>query len=229
MKKAVGNMFGFVTHTWNAIKGKCGYRCSYCYVSRWGSLSDIRLDTVELNRNLGENKNIFICSGCDIFNPRIYDEWIESVIDHALHYKNKYLLHTKNPERVLFWEKNIKQGSFILGTTIESNRFYKEITGGAPEPWKRFESVKKFGGSKMITITPVLDFDLNEFSDLILESNPVQVNLGADTGNNHLPEPKPSKIRDLINILKSNDITIHLEKNLKRLLMGDYQRKLILS
>jgi DNA repair photolyase len=27
-----GNMYPFVTHTWNPIRGKCPHDCSYCYM-----------------------------------------------------------------------------------------------------------------------------------------------------------------------------------------------------
>src|SRR3990167_1900105 len=30
LNKQKGNMYGFVTHTWNPIKGKCSHNCSYC-------------------------------------------------------------------------------------------------------------------------------------------------------------------------------------------------------
>jgi hypothetical protein len=35
LKKATGNMYSWITHTWNAIRGKCGFNCSYCFVGRW--------------------------------------------------------------------------------------------------------------------------------------------------------------------------------------------------
>ena len=28
-----GNMFNFVTHTWNKICGECEHNCTYCYVN----------------------------------------------------------------------------------------------------------------------------------------------------------------------------------------------------
>ena len=30
---AKGNMYGFITHTWNPIKGHCYHQCSYCYMN----------------------------------------------------------------------------------------------------------------------------------------------------------------------------------------------------
>lgn len=30
-----GNMYNFITHTWNPIKGKCWHDCSYCYMKKF--------------------------------------------------------------------------------------------------------------------------------------------------------------------------------------------------
>jgi hypothetical protein len=68
----------------------------------------------------------------------------------------------------------------------------------------------------MITIEPVMDFDVITFADMILSCKPVQVNIGADSGNNHLPEPSPEKIAALIEALQPFT-RVHLKKNLKRL------------
>lgn len=34
-----------------------------------------------------------------------------------------------------------------------------------------------------------MDFDLKEFVTLLKISNPVQINIGADSGSNNIPEP----------------------------------------
>jgi hypothetical protein len=68
----------------------------------------------------------------------------------------------------------------------------------------------------MITVEPILDFDVMTFSEMILSCKPAQVNIGADSGNNHLPEPPPEKIAALIEALRPFT-EVHLKKNLKRL------------
>ena len=37
-----GNMYQFVTHTWNTIKGECPHGCPYCYMKRWGKQKPVR-------------------------------------------------------------------------------------------------------------------------------------------------------------------------------------------
>ena len=74
-----GNMYqGWITHTWNAVKGKCEYNCRYCYMKRFGSLNPARFDRNELKTNLGENNFIFVGSSIDLFNDVIPAEWIRA-------------------------------------------------------------------------------------------------------------------------------------------------------
>jgi hypothetical protein len=86
----------------------------------------------------------------------------------------------------------------------------------APEPIDRINALKQWKGEKMIAIEPVMDFNLDRFSQMILEAAPVQVNIGADSGRNRLPEPSAEKIEALINALKPHAI-VHLKDNLSRI------------
>jgi len=53
--------------------------------------------------------------------------------------------------------------------------------------------------------------------EMIKTCGAIQVNVGADSGNHHLPEPPKEKILELISELK-NFTKVHLKKNLKRLI-----------
>lgn len=35
MNKQRGNMYSWVSHTWNPVKGKCPHDCNYCYMKRF--------------------------------------------------------------------------------------------------------------------------------------------------------------------------------------------------
>jgi DNA repair photolyase len=219
LRKASGNMYAFVTHTWNPVKGKCGYGCAYCYVNRWGKQRPPRLDRMELQADLGGGNVIFVCSGCDLFHPDIPDGWTEGVFFHTRRFaKNQYVWHTKNPETAVnFLEAHNKNhDQDIVCVTIESNKGYPCITK-APLPIERITYLSRFEGRRWITIEPVLDFDLDLFPGMIAEAMPEQVNIGADSGNNNLPEPPPEKIVKLIEKLGSFT-RVHLKNNLKRLL-----------
>jgi hypothetical protein len=56
---------------------------------------------------------------------------------------------------------------------------------------------------------------------MILSCKPVQVNIGADSGKNGLPEPSPEKVRTLVHILEKHT-TVHIKPNLKRLAPGGW-------
>jgi hypothetical protein len=73
------------------------------------------------------------------------------------------------------------------------------------------------GYPKHVTIEPIMDFDLEPMIRLVKRCNPVQVNIGADSGNNHLPEPPAGKVLELIAAL-SEFTTVVQKKNLARLL-----------
>ena len=53
LTKSRGNMYPFVTHTWNAIKGIWFHDCPYCYMKKFDGLLPIRFDPKELEVNLG--------------------------------------------------------------------------------------------------------------------------------------------------------------------------------
>lgn len=90
--------------------------------------------------------------------------------------------------------------------------------GFAPLPSERAESMYKITGyEKQVTIEPLLDFDLNELVTLIKICKPHKVNIGADSKNNHLPEPSKEKILALIYELKKFTV-IDQKRNLDRLL-----------
>ena len=58
MNKQKGNMYGFVTHTWNPIRGECPHDCKYCYMKKWGKQKPLRLVEKELKTDLGSGNFI---------------------------------------------------------------------------------------------------------------------------------------------------------------------------
>ena len=62
-----------------------------------------------------------------------------------------------------------------------------------------------------------MDFDLRSLVSLIQACKPIQVNIGADSGGNKLPEPSANKIMELTDALSEFTI-VKEKKNLKRLL-----------
>ena len=209
-----GNMYDFITHTWNTVKGTCTHDCSYCYVKRWGSLNPVRLDEKEFRTKLGGGNFIFVGSSNDMFASAVPAEWIQRTLDHCAKFDNRYLFQTKNPARLLDF---VLPENSVVCTTIESNRYYPEIMNNSPLPVHRVEGMSNISLSKYVTIEPILDFDLDEMVDLIRKCNPVQVNIGADSGNHRLPEPSAEKVLQLIVGLEKFTI-VKRKKNLRRII-----------
>ena len=209
-------MYDFITHTWNTIKGECPHGCSYCYMKRFGKQRPVRFDEKELKTDLGKDNFIFVGSSCDMFADEIPYFWTRITIDHCKKYKeNKYFFQTKNPEGILCYPL---PDNSVVCTTIESNEWYKDVMRNSPYPLDRAYAMEKLTDyKKYVTIEPILDFDLTEMIRLIDMCNPVQVNIGADSGNNHLPEPPKEKILELISELEKFTI-VKQKKNLARLL-----------
>lgn len=211
-----GNMYGFVTHTWNAIKGKCSHDCKYCYMKRFPQ-NPIRLDEKEFKTDLGKDNFIFVGSSTDMFAKDVPGEWIDKVINYCLKYPdNTYLFQSKNPERFLDFQSNLEQlPNLIIGTTIETNRL--GFNYNAPEVWERGFYISKVDfAQRMVTIEPVMDFDVDILVNWIEDIDPSFINIGADSTKNNLSEPSKEKIKDFIKGLEKFT-KVNLKTNIERL------------
>lgn len=213
MNKQKGNMYGFVNYTWNAIKGKCPHGCSYCYMKPFWR-GEIHLDEKELKQDLGKSNFIFVGSSTDMFADEVNEKWIEETLDHCTKFDNKYLFQTKNPKRFNdFW--GWYPDNVVFGTTLETNRDIKDIN--CPQPKERAEEIRKIKGfPRMITIEPIMDFDLEPFVKMIQHIQPDFVNIGADSKGHKLDEPNNENIGHLISELKMFT-KVNLKDNLKRI------------
>ncbi len=217
LNKTKGNMYPWVTHTWNVIKGKCPHDCSYCYMKRYPQ-PELHFDEKELKTDLGSGNIIFVGSSCDMWAEDVTKEYIYEILAKCRDYDNTYLFQTKNvyrfrPAILGVWEVPDKT---VLGTTIETNKDYG-ISKAMP-PKDRGEYFAQINWlQRMVSIEPIMDFDLPEMVRLIRGINPNFVSIGADSGHNHLPEPSPQKIKALIEELQA--ITqVKVKANLSRLL-----------
>lgn len=220
LNKQKGNMYGFVTHTWNPIKGKCIHDCSYCYIKRF-PLPEIHLDQKELKTDLGKKNTIFVGSSTDMWADNILISWIEDILMNIEKYpENIYLFQTKNPRRYIpYISKLYENKNIIWGITLETNRDNK-FTGGQ-KPLDRVNSMGMLQGvRKFVTLEPVMDFDMEELVSMIKRIEPDFVNIGADSKKHNLPEPSCLKVEALINEL-SKFTQVNQKDNLKRLFSDD--------
>ena len=221
LNKTNGNMYPWVTHTWNPLAGKCQHDCHYCYMKRsfLGNLKkykgESRLDEGELDTDLGSGKTIFVGSATDIFGEWVPESAIKNILNYCRKFPNNYLFQSKNPSRVAEFLESLPKNS-IIGTTLETNREYN--ISQAPQPPQRYQDFLSIDHPrKMVSIEPILDFDLEEFLMWVKRISPEFVSIGADSKNNDLKEPSSKKINDLIKGIE-DCAEIRVKKNLKRVL-----------
>lgn len=227
MNKARGNMYPFVTHTWNPLAGECCINCSYCSTKRLKERYPVlkkkysgppRIEAKELN-NLGKGNFIFVCAQNDLFAPNVHESIILEIHEHIDLYKeNIYLIQSKNTQSMFgFYQLNwpsFLTKNMILCTTLETN-FGREVRAG----W--FAEIDHY--PKHVTIEPIMKFNEGAFVELLIDINPEQINIGADSNSNpdHL-EPTNAEIQSLLNLLHSRlpQAKVVLKDNLKRLYNG---------
>lgn len=217
------NMYKLSVKQWNPYVG-CLYDCIYCgstfkaQSKRQRKMCQKCYDYIphehpeRLNRSLPNTKYmqfIFTCSNGDISFCRT--EYLKLILKRIKKEFNKiFLIQSKNPktfDRITF-PKNV-----ILGTTIETNRdeLYNGISK-APKPSQRYQDFMDIKHPlKMVTIEPVIDFDLEVMVKWIEDINPCMVWLGYDSKNNHLPEPKLEKVKNLYWELGKRGFTVILK------------------
>jgi len=214
------NMYERSVKQWNPFVGCC-FHCTYCATSfqRQAKRQKHRCfdcyaykphqHPKRLTESLPATKPgefIFTCANGDVV---FCDTWyLKRIIDRIRSEPSKtFLLQSKCPEtfgRVEYPE------NLILGTTIETNRDHLAMAvAGAPAPSLRFAAFKKIRHTrKMVTVEPVMEFDLEVMVDWITQIQPEMVWIGYDSKKNNLPEPSREKVEALGNALKQKDITV---------------------
>ena len=221
LNKQKGNMYPWVTHTFNIIKGKCPHDCSYCYMKGYPQ-PDLHFDESELKTDLGEGRVIFVGSSCDMWALPVPTHQIRKVLALCrLFPNNRYLFQSKACGRFNSSEYNLPDDT-VLGTTIGSNRDFRGISK-APTPWERMMAMTYIEGyPKMVSIEPIMDFDLVMLVDWIKVIKPEFVSIGADSKGHHLPEPSADKVIRLIEELKKFT-EVKIKDNLNRILKEQYE------
>jgi DNA repair photolyase len=221
-KKKNGKMFNIVTATWNPISG-CLYNCEYCWARelaltklknshRYSNGFKPSLNEKEFRVKFGKGDLIFVSDMGDMFGDFIPDSWIKQVLDHIRQFPEAdFLFMTKNPDRYLKLQPYIPENT-ILGTTIETTNDELVQTSNitrAPLPTERYEAMNALDWKrKMVSIEPILDFELNTFSKWIETINPFIVYVGYDNYYHKLREPTLRKTNELIDRLKETSLVI---------------------
>ena len=218
LNERTGNMYEFITHTWNPIKGVCYHQCRYCYMRYLLNETFKRPPVLvegEFSRNLNEAEVLFVGSSIDMFAKDIPDEWIMRVLDHCANFNEDkpegkhivFLLQSKDPARILQFSHHPIMAHAVVATTLETNRYDSNIMGNSPKITDRasaMEQIADMGIYTMVTAEPLMDFDLDEFVDIIRRCNPRRVNIGKNSAKDYrVPEPNPKKVQDFVISLRA--------------------------
>lgn len=207
-------MFPEVTRTWNPIVG-CEHGCSYCYArhlahTRLRHLANDFAPTL-VARCLQQRFNrgfIFVSSMGDMWGDWVPDDWILSVLEIVRESpKATFLFLTKNPARYAEFWAHIPS-NVVLGATIEGNA---STNGQAPAVTQRLVEMARLRGMApgrhlMISIEPIMEFNLDSFVEQIRVIEPAFVYVGYDNHPNlhaHLYEPPLAKTQELIRHLSA--------------------------
>jgi hypothetical protein len=195
--------------TWNPFKG-CEFACTYCKPSfQQQSKRQKRLcqDCYNYSPHCHETRLdkipsadvIFVCGNADIsfcppdFTRRI----IERIRRHSGRSRTKtFYFQSKKPE---CFEPLLEDfpANVILLTTLETNRDagYEAISK-APPPSDRYEQFRALNfHRKVVTIEPLLDFDLRTFAAWIRSIQPEYVYLGFNSKPTSVTLPEPSEVK----------------------------------
>lgn len=210
--------------TWNPFKG-CAFACTYCTPSfqrqskrQKHICHDCYTYTPHCHADrlakIPSARIIFVCGNADIsfcppdFTRRI----IGRIAEHNVRAPQKtYYLQSKRPAYFEQFLEDLPDNVLLL-TTLETNRNagYDEVSK-APLPTVRYGQFKALDyARKVVTIEPVLDFDLEAFAGWIRSIHPEYVWLGFNSKPESvtLPEPAEAKVQELANRLLDAGIEV---------------------
>ncbi len=212
--------------TWSPYKG-CELACTYCEPSFQRQArrqlhhcrSCYEYEPHEHPERVDPKKvpnaeTVFIAGNADISfaNPTYVAQILEVVREHsASHPTVSYYLQSKRPE---FFAQFVDQlpPAVLLVTTLETNRDegYDAISK-APLPTERHRQFRGLHyARKVITVEPVVEFDLEEFVEMIVEVEPEYVWVGFNSRPKavSLPEPSEEKVATFIKQLQERGIEV---------------------
>jgi len=190
---------------------------------RGRKMGPLRLDEKALLDNLGHGRTIFVGSSTDMWAEAVPADWILRVLERCNSHHNTYIFQSKNPGR--FCGSTIAAAfppRTVLGTTLETNRGYGQEYYGPP-PWARVaglasERINIF--HKMVSIEPVMAFDLDVFLSWLQKIGPKFVSIGADSKGHKLPEPTVGEL-DMLIVGLRKFTEVKLKKNLGRIMLRE--------
>ncbi len=219
-------MYKEAKKTWNPVVG-CLHDCSYCKPSFQAQVKRVGVvfgckDCMEykphfhperlqnLEKKLPKTRGdefIFLCDTGDWCFAK--PEWRRQILEAVKKLKDRtFLIQSKNP--AVFKEDSFPE-NVILGITLETNRDELcQAVSKAPPPSKRYKDFSAVNHPrKIVTVEPIMDFDLEILADWITEISPLCTYIGYNSRKKpKLPEPPLIKTISLIETLEKRNIPV---------------------
>lgn len=215
------------TKTWNPFKG-CLFECVYCMPSFQRQAKRQKHNCIdcykyvphyhpERLKNIPSSEIVFVCGNGDISfcEPDYTRQIIESIKGkNKKHPERTYYFQSKRPEYFQQFLSELPQ-NIVLVTTIETNRDEGyELISKAPKPSDRCRQFLNLDyPRKVVTIEPIMDFDMDIFFDWILAISPEYAWMGfnSKTESIKLPEPSMEKFHEFRELLTLADIEVRMK------------------
>ena len=204
----MSRMFSFITKTWNPLGGECKNNCSYCWAKKLIERYNMKkyegpakLYRKELTKKFRKDDFVFVQDMSDLFGQWVPTWIINEVIKFMRDSPATFLLLTKNPRRYIEdsgLEKLSK--NVVCGATIETDFFNED----------KLTFMDVLGHPrKMVSVEPIMNFNLVKFSMYLAAIKPEFVAIGYDNYNNGLNEPKLEETKRLIYLLEEVGIKVY--------------------
>lgn len=222
---AESNMYAD-TVTWNPFKG-CRFGCTYCKPSFQAQAKRQKHNCMKCYefephthydrlKRIPKGKRVFVCGNGDLaFAPRMFVDMLLTRILEAAREdpEREFYLQSKSPSCFARFVHSLPSQVLVV-TTLETNRdagYLEAVRSTAPLPTARWEAFCRLPHHRrVITVEPVMDFDLHTFAGMIIDAEPETVWIGFNSRPKSvkLPEPSPSKVMKLISLLQAAGITV---------------------
>ena len=220
-KQKINNqMYQWIDATWNPIQGFCPHACTYCYGQRIWAMNGLKKQILKenyLQDNLGSGRRYFVGSSTDMWIGQA--AWIKQVLNHCRAFPdNTYHLQSKDPARMIGW---LFPRGTTVGTTIETDdaELCRQVSK-APYPAERVAAMaylRRWQDLRtMVSIEPIMEFNLPRLVNFIRVIEPEFVSIGADSKGHGLSEPSAMKVGFLVEELRKFT-EVRIKPNLSRL------------
>lgn len=210
------------TETWNPFQG-CEFDCIYCINGYRESLQRLSCATCRAYRpykhkdrlkGIPSKRIIFVLGDSDPYYAIKYEpEFFEQILEAMRNDKRKdriFFLQSKAPACLEDYLHLLPKNTYLL-TTLETNRDegYDKISE-APKPSKRYKDFLSLKwDKKIVTVEPIMDFDLDSFSKMLVSIDPKAMFIGYEShGSVKLETPSFHKTLDLMCVIRHAGIKV---------------------